>query len=106
MMTEINLDAMELKELKKLRKKVEAAINGYEERQRANALAELEAKAKELGFSLAELTNAKAKLKKPAAPAKYRNPADATQTWSGRGRQPEWFKSAINAGKSAADMEI
>lgn len=26
---------------------------------------------------------------------KYRNPADPSQTWSGRGRQPAWFAAAI-----------
>jgi DNA-binding protein H-NS len=26
---------------------------------------------------------------------KYRNPANASETWSGRGRQPVWFATAI-----------
>lgn len=26
---------------------------------------------------------------------KYQNPADPSQTWSGRGRQPAWFASAL-----------
>ncbi|WP_266180568.1 H-NS histone family protein [Dyella humicola] len=26
---------------------------------------------------------------------KYRDPSDATQTWSGRGRQPTWFSKAL-----------
>lgn len=29
---------------------------------------------------------------------KYRNPADATQTWSGRGLKPTWLAAAIEAG--------
>lgn len=33
----------------------------------------------------------------PVAP-KYRNPADATQTWSGRGLKPTWLAAAIEAG--------
>src|SRR5689334_20704154 len=31
---------------------------------------------------------------------KYRNPADHSQTWSGRGRQPRWFKAALRKGKT------
>ena len=67
------------------------------------------------GFSLAELTGtapkkrgrpAKKAAKKAPAPAKYKNPADAKQTWSGRGRQPAWFKDAIAAGKKPEDMAI
>lgn len=104
-MTDIDLSAMSLKELKALRKKVEAAIDGFEERQKADALAKLEAQARELGFSLAELVGGK-KGKKPAIPPKYRDPKDPANTWSGRGRQPEWFKSAMKSGVSADDMLI
>jgi len=37
---------------------------------------------------------------------KYRNPGDATQTWSGRGKQPRWFAEALAGGKSADDLLI
>lgn len=45
-------------------------------------------------------------VKKEPLPAKYRNPADASQTWSGRGREPGWFKDAIAAGRSAESMLV
>lgn len=37
---------------------------------------------------------------------KYRNPADASQQWSGRGRQPLWYAAAIKAGKKEKDLLI
>lgn len=37
---------------------------------------------------------------------KYRNPANAQQTWSGRGRQPHWFVAAIKAGKKERSLLI
>jgi len=40
-----------------------------------------------------------------AVAAKYRNPANAAQQWSGRGRQPQWFKDHIASGKSADDIQ-
>jgi DNA-binding protein H-NS len=44
---------------------------------------------------------------KPATgAAKYRNPDDATQEWSGRGRQPGWVKAWIASGKSMDDAKI
>lgn len=52
----IDLEGRPLKELKKLERDVAAAIASYETRAKAQALAELDAKARELGFSLAELT--------------------------------------------------
>ena len=33
-------------------------------------------------------------------------PENPDATWSGRGRQPDWFKSAIAAGKAPEDLEI
>ena len=39
-------------------------------------------------------------------PQKYRNPADPSQTWSGRGRQPLWYAAAVKAGKKDKDLLI
>ena len=67
----MNIDSMTLPELKKLQKDLQRAIDSYAARQKAAAMAELEARAKELGFSLAELTGAgaaKGKTRAPIAP--------------------------------------
>jgi DNA-binding protein H-NS len=40
------------------------------------------------------------------AKQKYRNPADPSQTWSGRGRQPLWYAAAVKAGKKDKDLLI
>ena len=37
---------------------------------------------------------------------KYRNPADASQTWAGRGKRPRWFADALAAGKKEKDLLI
>jgi DNA-binding protein H-NS len=106
-MAQIELDDMSLAELKALQKKVAKAIEGFEERQKLQALAALEAKAREMGFSLSELTGApqsKAK-RKPTAP-KYRHPEDAGVTWTGKGRQPAWFKAAVTSGVSPDDLLV
>ena len=39
-------------------------------------------------------------------PPKYRNPANAEQTWSGRGKRPRWFNEALKAGKKDKDLLI
>lgn len=95
-----------LSDLKTLQKKVEKAIATYDARKKKAALAELEAKAKEMGYSLAELTGGKAKPVKAAGIAKYGNPDDPSQTWTGKGRRPAWFVAALEAGKKAEDLEI
>lgn len=92
-----DLEEMPLDELKKLRKNVDAAIRTYEDRKKKAALAELEAKAAELGFSLNDLTGAAGRGRK-VNPPKYRHPENSALTWSGRGRQPEWYKELVAAG--------
>ncbi|MGR1581914.1 H-NS histone family protein [Thalassobius sp. S69A] len=105
--TAADLNALSLADLKALEKKVAKAIASFEERQRQEALAALEAKAKEMGFSLAELTGASAGRKaKPAGIPKFANPENPAQTWTGKGRRPEWFVAAVQAGKSPEDLAI
>lgn len=104
----MNLEALSLKELKDLQSQVTRAIATYEDRKKKEALAELEEKAREMGFSLAELTGlsvAKTRKRAPAV-AKYANPADKSDTWSGRGRKPRWFEAALKTGKTPEDMAI
>jgi DNA-binding protein H-NS len=38
--------------------------------------------------------------------AKYSNPANDSETWSGRGRKPLWFVAALKSGKRPEDMMI
>ena len=102
---QIDLEAMSLKELKQLEKDARKAIQNYEQRKKNEALVAIEATAKEFGFSLSELTGASKKRSSGAA-AKYRHPENAAKTWSGLGRQPAWFKEAIEAGKSKEDLAI
>lgn len=103
----IDLNNLSLKELKDLQSQVVKAIGNFEDRKKKKALAELEEKAKEMGFSLAELTGAVIKTRKRApAVAKYVNPKDSADTWSGRGRKPRWFVAALQAGKSPEDLAI
>lgn len=102
----MNLETLSLKELKDLQSQVARAIAGYEDRRKREALAELEEKAKAMGFLLAELTGAaKTRKRSPSVP-KYANPTDKSDTWSGRGRKPRWFSEALAKGKKPESMAI
>lgn len=100
----IDLDAMQLSELRDLRNKVERAINSYEDRRKKEALAAVELAAREHGFNLAELTGVK--LARTRIAAKYANPSDSDQTWSGRGRKPRWVQEHLDSGKTLEDLAI
>jgi DNA-binding protein H-NS len=102
----IDLGDLSLKELKDLHARTGKAIANFDDRKRKEAVAELEEFARAKGYNLAELTGAVVARKRAPAVAKYANPANKSDTWSGRGRQPRWFAAALKAGKSAADMAI
>ncbi len=105
---DVNLNSLSLKELRDLQSQVAKAIASFEDRRKKEALAELEEKARSLGFSLSELTSTMAiatRKRTPASP-KYANPADASDTWSGRGRKPRWFEAALKSGSSPEDLAI
>lgn len=42
----------------------------------------------------------------PPVRPKYRNPKNATETWSGRGRVPRWLDPQLRGGRKLADFLI
>ena len=102
----INLDGLSLKDLRALQARLTKAISSFEDRHRRAALAEVEELARAKGFTLSELTRLSAPRKRAPAVAKYANPANKSDTRSGRGRKPRWFVSGLKAGKSPDDMAI
>ena len=60
------------------------------------------------GISVKELMAGKSAPRAKSAPAgaKFRNPNDPSQEWSGRGRQPNWIKAWTASGKSIDDAKI
>ena len=102
----MDLDSLSLKDLKQLQKDVETAIANFKDRERRKALAEVEAFARERGLTAADLSEISVRKTRKPATAKYANPADPSQTWTGRGRRPRWADAALAAGKSLEDLAI
>jgi DNA-binding protein H-NS len=48
----------------------------------------------------------KGRAKTRSVAAKYRNPQNADEAWSGRGRMPLWLGAAIKAGKDREEFLI
>ena len=67
---------------------VAKAIATFEDRHKVEARAKVEALARDLGYSLAELVGTETKFTSAPVVAKYRHPENPAITWSGRACKP------------------
>ena len=109
-MAAINIEKLSLKELIALEAKVASAISAARDRGRADIKQKVAELAKTHGFSVSELfggVRGRGPGKgKPVGVAKYANPQDKTDTWTGRGRKPNWLVSRLKKGAKLSDFEI
>ncbi len=87
-----------------LEKDVNRALRTCEKRKRNEALREMQLVADKHGISMQDVV--RGSQGRNLQPPKYRHPANPALTWSGRGRQPAWFKEAIDAGTIRDDLLI
>ena len=106
MAKKVDLSKFSLAELKALQSDVEKTLKDFQSQAKSKALEEMQAVAKKHGLSLDDIVGRKGRKSKAKAAPKYRDPANAELTWSGRGRQPAWFKEAIAKGKKPESMSI
>lgn len=102
------LDQMSYAELKAIAPMVAMKIAEREKAERETVKAELAELAKSKGFEMSDLFGNASKTTKErkSVPPKYRNPADATQTWTGRGRKPKWVVEELATGSNLEDFLI
>ena len=99
-------------DLMELKAQIAERLVQVEAEDRSKALAAAEAATREFGFTLKDLLRATQPVKKMRGAAKsvgvarYANPADKSQTWTGRGRHPAWFNAALKAGTPPEQLEL
>lgn len=95
----INLDALSPAELQALIKSAEAQMGAARKNHIHEVRAKMDALLASSGLTLDEVYPRRggkgAKGPKAAVAPKYRNPDNAAQTWSGRGKRPLWFVEAL-----------
>ena len=98
-----DMERMSVAELDALIEHAQEVREATRNKRRQELKAEIEAKLKAEGFSAVEVLGAKAKPKPEHLPPRY---ADATHTWSGRGRVPGWLQAHLDAGHSLDEFLI
>ena len=96
-----DFEKMSYAELAKMQADIERAKIGKQSSERAALKEKLTDIAKEAGFDLHELFSKGGKGKgKGSVAVKYRDPKNAENTWTGRGRMPRWLTAATKGGKA------
>ncbi|WP_316173208.1 H-NS histone family protein [Bradyrhizobium sp. SZCCHNRI2049] len=103
-MKSIDIESMSMDDLLAIRKKINQILGKRVLQERR----ELQERLKRLDLVEAQesLSIATSRRKYPPVMPKYRNPAEPSQTWSGRGSQPRWMRNALKLGKKISDFEI
>ena len=103
----MELGSMTVEQLRKLQVSAAEELKKREKAEKRNALKAIRELAEARGFSLDELFEEKpARTQRSKGVARYRNPADPSQTWTGRGRKPVWVLDWLAAGKSIDKLAI
>lgn len=95
----INIDALSPAELQALIKSAEAQMGAARKTHIHEVRTKIDGILANAGLTLDEVYSRRggkgAKASKSVVAPKYRNPDDASQTWSGRGKRPVWFVEAL-----------
>ena len=99
-MAEIDLSGLNIDELADLAGKAQSEMATRERQRRKDLRSELERRVAADGYKMAdifpELGSANGSgTRRQKRPAKYRNPQNPEETWSGIGRSPKWVQAIL-----------
>jgi DNA-binding protein H-NS len=101
------LSTMSLKDLISLQARVAEAIEHKKATDKTELKARMAKLAADAGFELGDLFDGRKGSRSGfKVAAKYRNPADPSQTWTGRGRRPLWMIAALKKGTKLDSLAI
>lgn len=101
-----NLEELEimLKETEQLNEKIKESILIKLRQEQEEALNTINSIANKHGIAIENLSSLLGK--KPKSDVKYRNPANADETWTGLGRKPKWLHEALANGHDLESFKI
>ena len=106
-MATVNVDRMSLKEINDLKAKIAKAEASAREKAKSDLKDKIDRLVAGSGFTVAELYGFAVKGRgRSKSAAKYANPDDRSETWTGRGRKPNWLVARLKKGAKLDDFAI
>jgi DNA-binding protein H-NS len=102
-MKDRELEKMPLDDLWSLHERIASILDRKLQRETHKLQSQLDELGRKFGGSPSDIPQRRPY---PKVEPKFRNPADPSITWSGRGKQPRWLVAAIKTGRKMEDFEI
>lgn len=104
----LNIEKLSLKDLNDLEAKLAKAKQQARDKAKAETKDKIDRILDTSGFSIGDLYGMVrgGRGRGGKSVAKYANPDDKSQTWTGRGRKPNWLNARLKKGASLEDFAI
>ena len=107
----IDLSGLSIEELQSLRGQLDDRIVQLQEETVRKAFEQMEQVAAGVGMSLKELVDqfgpkSRGKSRGKRVAVKFRNPENREETWTGKGRKPNWIDREVSAGRRLEDFAV
>lgn len=102
----INIQELSTIELQKLIKDAQAELETKQNGMRKEVIAQIKELASSIGVTVDIIEDKKSKKPTSSVPAKYANPNNPSDTWTGRGLAPKWMQALIAEGRSKDEFLI
>jgi DNA-binding protein H-NS len=103
----INLQDKSQEDLQKIIAEAQAALVARTNSKRKEVIAQIKGLAASIGVSIEiHETGKKADKRASSVSAKYRNPENHSEVWTGRGLAPKWMKALMDSGRNKDEFLI
>lgn len=103
----MDLSNMSVGDLRNLQDQIKQEMKKREHQEVAKAREQILAIAQSVGVPLKDLIASSPRVKGSGTVAvRFRHPDNASQQWTGRGRQPKWVKEWVDGGKSIDKLRV
>ncbi|MCH9765672.1 MAG: H-NS histone family protein [Alphaproteobacteria bacterium] len=103
----VKVDELSLKDINSLEQELQKAKAQVRDRERKALKAKIDKLLSGTGFTIFDIYGVGGKKRgKTVSVAKFANPDDPSDTWTGRGRKPNWVLARLKKGQKLSDFAI